>query len=210
MKYQYMIWDWNGTIMDDVHVALDAVNAMLEEWHRPYISMEEYRRAMDTPIIHFYECFFDMEETPFSWIAQCFNEYYREHQREILLQEGVEEKLELFRRNRCHQIVLSSSAERMIEEYAEKYGIISYFDDILGADNLLAESKIERAVRYFQKQRIPLDKTVLIGDTVHDYEVASELGIDCILLACGHQDKESLCACGCPVYESVRQWKLLP
>ena len=81
MKYKYIIWDWNGTIMDDVHVALDAVNVMLDQWNRPRISMEEYRRAMDTPILRFYEEFFDMKETSFEWIAKEFNGYYKEHQK---------------------------------------------------------------------------------------------------------------------------------
>lgn len=205
MKYKYIIWDWNGTIMDDVHVALDAVNVMLDQWNRPRISLEEYRRAMDTPILRFYEEFFDMKETSFEWIAKEFNGYYKEHQKEISLHSGVEELLKSFQEKNICQVVLSSSSQEIIQEYAKSYGIESYFQDILGADDLLAASKIERAINYFQQKQIPLNQAVLIGDAVHDYEVAKELGIDCILLACGHQDMASLEKCGCPVYEDIQR-----
>ena len=208
MKYKYIFWDWNGTIMDDVQVALDAVNVMLNQWNRFPISLEEYRRAMDTPILRFYEQFFDMEETSFDWIAKVFNEYYREHQNEIPLHQGVEEKLELFQKNNVTQVVLSSSSQEIIERYAGMYEIKSYFQDILGASDLLAASKIDRAIKYFKEKQIPLEEAVLIGDAVHDYEVAKELGIDCIPLSCGHQDKESLEKCGCPVYETLLQWEM--
>lgn len=207
MKYQYIVWDWNGTVMDDVQIALDAVNDMLRVWNRPFISLDEYRRAMDTPIIHFYEQFFDLERTSFDWITKKFNSYYEEHQKEISLHDGVPEKLEHFRQNNCRQIVLSSSSTDIISGYAERYGIETYFEAILGADNLRSESKIERAVHYFRKQQVDLKQVILAGDTVHDFEVASALGVDCILLACGHQDRETLSACGCRVYDNIRDWK---
>lgn len=60
---KYIVWDWNGTIIDDVGIALDAVNDMLREKKRLEITLEQYRQAMDTPILRFYERFFDMEET---------------------------------------------------------------------------------------------------------------------------------------------------
>lgn len=55
---KYIVWDWNGTIIDDVGIALDAVNDMLREKKRPEITLEQYRQAMDTPILRFYERFF--------------------------------------------------------------------------------------------------------------------------------------------------------
>lgn len=207
MKYRYIIWDWNGTIMDDVGIALDAVNDMLSQWNRPVISLKEYRKAMDTPIIHFYENFFDMSQTSFDWIAVHFNAYYAAHQQNISLHQGIVDRLEDFCQMGCRQLVLSSSAGHIIQRYAKGYEIENYFEAILGADNLLSESKLQRAVEYFKQNGIDPDYAVLVGDTVHDFDVAQELGTDCVLLASGHQDRESLAACGCPVYDSIMEWR---
>lgn len=201
---KYIIWDWNGTIVDDVGIALAAVNDMLAEKGRGPITLEEYRRAMDTPILRFYEQFFDMEETSFQWIAERFQEYYAGCRDTLSLHEGVRDALRKGKEAGCIQIVLSSSASSIIEEYAGLFGIREYFEAILGADNLLSTSKIERAIEYFRERQLPLQELVLVGDTVHDYDVAQALGIDCVLLSYGHQDRESLLACGCPVYGTLK------
>lgn len=200
----YIIWDWNGTIIDDVGIALDAVNDMLREQDRPEITLEEYRKAMDTPILRFYEQFFDMEATDFDWIAERFQNYYEDHKDQLRLHEGVEYLLESCRQRGCHQIILSSSATRIIQFYAKLFDVADYFEAVLGADDLLAAGKIERAVDYFAQNKIPKEETVMIGDSVHDFEVSQTLGIDCILMSGGHQDLQSLQACGCPVITSFQ------
>lgn len=200
----YIIWDWNGTIIDDVGIALAAVNDMLREQDRPEITLEEYRKAMDTPILRFYEQFFDMEATDFDWIAERFQNYYEDHKDQLRLHEGVEYLLESCRQRGCHQIILSSSATRIIQFYAKLFDVADYFEAVLGADDLLAAGKIERAVDYFEQNKIPKEETVMIGDSVHDFEVSQTLGIDCILMSGGHQDLQSLQACGCPVITSFQ------
>ena len=200
----YIIWDWNGTIIDDVGIALDAVNDMLREQDRPEITLEEYRKAMDTPILRFYEQFFDMDVTDFDWIAERFQSYYETHKDQLRLHEGVEGLLESCRQRGCHQVILSSSATRIIQFYAVLFGVADYFEAVLGADDLLASGKIERAVEYFEQNKIPKEETVMIGDSVHDFEVSQTLGIDCILMSGGHQDLQSLQACGCPVITSFQ------
>ena len=182
---KYIIWDWNGTIVDDAGIALDAVNDMLREQHRPEITLEEYRNAMDTP-------------------TERFQSYYENHKDQLRLHEGVEGLLEYCRQKGCHQIILSSSATRIIQFYAKLFGVADYFEAVLGADDLLAAGKIERAVGYFEQNKIPKAETVMIGDSVHDFDVSQALGIDCILMSGGHQDLQSLQSCGCPVITSFQ------
>lgn len=199
MYYRNIVWDWNGTVVDDVGIALDAVNDMLRRECRPQIDLEQYRKAMNTPILLFYQEFFDLEKTSFAWMASYFHEYYAAHCGELALHAGVSGLLVEMDKRGCRQIVLSSSRKDMIEGYAAHFAVKDYFEAILGADDLLAGSKVERAVEYFTVHGIRSEETIMIGDTVHDFEVASELGVDCILLDCGHDDRESLEHCGCPV-----------
>lgn len=90
-----------------------------------------------------------------------------------------------------------------MELYAEE----GYFDAVLGADDHFARSKVERAQRYLQQEQISAGQCILIGDTVHDYEVAHSMGIACILLSCGHDDRQRLEKCGCPVCTSPQDLK---
>lgn len=205
--YQYIFWDWNGTIMDDVGVALDAVNQMLRERQYPLITMSRYRELMDTPVIRFYEPLFDLEKYPFEEIAEEFQQLYRIGNPQPY--EGIPELLQLFQEQGRHQIILSSSQRQSIEDSLENLDFQGYFDAVLGADDHFSRSKVERAQKYLQQEQILPEQCVLLGDTVHDYEVAHSMGMDCILLSCGHDDRDHLEKCGCTVCASVQDLRLM-
>lgn len=84
------------------------------------------------------------KRSDFDWIAERFQEYYEAHKRELSLHEGVEDLLRRFEQEGCHQIILSSSATRIIEQHVKRFGLTHYFDAVLGANDLLAAGKIER------------------------------------------------------------------
>lgn len=197
--YQYIFWDWNGTIIDDVGVAWNAVNQMLRERDYPVITLQRYRELMDTPIIHFYEPIFDLEKYPFEEIADEFQRLYQQGAPQPY--GAVPDLLQQFWEQGRHQIVLSSSQRQSIMASLDALGLHKYFEAVLGADDIYAQSKVERAMEYLQREQVAPEQCVLIGDTLHDYEVADSMGIDCVLLASGHDDRERLRECGCMVYE---------
>ena len=49
-------------------------------------------------------------------------------------------------------------------------------------------------------------ETLMIGDTVHDYEVAKEIGSDCILIASGHQNYDILAKTGAEVHNTLEEF----
>jgi len=55
-----------------------------------------------------------------------------------------------------------------------------------------------------------LKKVIIIDNTNHDFEVAQQLEVDCILVADGHQSKERLEATGAKVIDELQQLKTLP
>lgn len=201
--YQYIFWDWNGTIIDDVGVALGAVNQMLQERDYPAITLQRYRELMDTPIIHFYEPIFDLKKYPFEEIADEFQRLYQKGAPQPYA--AVPDLLQQFQEQGRCQIVLSSSQRKSILASLNVLRFHKYFDAVLGADDIYAQSKVDRAVDYIQQNQIAPEQCVLIGDTVHDYEVADRMGIACVLLSCGHDDRESLQKCGCEVCEHPGQ-----
>ena len=75
MLYEYIFWDWNGTLLDDAHVAFDAVNAMLGARKLNIITFEQYCDYIDVPIIKFYERVLDMSKESMDGIAAEFNSY---------------------------------------------------------------------------------------------------------------------------------------
>jgi phosphoglycolate phosphatase-like HAD superfamily hydrolase len=71
MRYKHIFWDFNGTIIDDVHNALSCVNDMLGRKGMKPISLAEYYDYVDTPIINFYYHILPPEDVDFSEGTEC-------------------------------------------------------------------------------------------------------------------------------------------
>ena len=89
----------------------------------------------------------------------------------------------------------------MLKEQLDTLGISDYFDETLALGDLYAASKVQLGIDWMR--RTEPTSALFIGDTAHDYETAKAMGVDCILVACGHQCKERLSVCGVPVVDTV-------
>ena len=195
MKYKSIIWDWNGTIINDTPVALEATNSLLQRFGYPIISLEYYRENIDTPIVRFYSKIFDLSKHDVKMIDDEWGLLYDRLSDKIELNAGVKDMLRSFADSRLDQIILSAFKTIEITKYAHRFSIEHYFKDILGTENIVMESKTVRGKRYMQEHGFVPEKTLYIGDTVHDYETARNLDIDCILFSGGQQSPKLLKQC---------------
>ena len=53
-KYDYILWDWNGTIVDDLNINFKIINQLLKERNLPTITLQRYKEIFTFPIIEFY------------------------------------------------------------------------------------------------------------------------------------------------------------
>lgn len=192
LKYKYIIWDWNGTLLNDIGASLASVNDMLAVRNREPIDVDYYKECIGVPIIRFYEKVFDMEKEDYNIIIKQYNEGYLYHLKDIGLTDGAVEALEYFRKNGAKQVIVSSSNNDQLCMNVKKYGVSDYFDAILGAGDYFADSKIERAKDYLFRNNADNDEILVIGDLLHDAEMADTLGADCILLTSGHEHPDRL------------------
>ena len=192
MKYDCIIWDFNGTIFDDVQIDIDSLNVMLERRGlEPVKNREEYRAGFMFPIKQWYlNRGFDLERESFDDVAVEWLNEYLSREPEAGLVKGVSETLEYFKSKNVKQIILSASEITMLKRQLKMLGVEEYFEEILGLDNVYAASKKGIALEW--RKDHPNERLLFIGDTDHDYFVAEAIGADCILIAEGHQSAEKL------------------
>lgn len=204
IKYKHLIWDWNGTLMNDTWLCVEVLNTILERRRMPRVSVDAYRTQFEFPVIAYYrQLGFDLDADPFEAISVEFNYEYDRRREECLLHENAWEVLESHTQAGRSQSILSASLHERLEEIIEFYQLTSFFHHLLGLGNIYAEGKIDLGRQCINALDYDREEILLIGDTVHDFEVATACGIDCVLVSHGHQHHIRLEACGVPVFESL-------
>jgi phosphoglycolate phosphatase len=204
-----IIWDWNGTLLNDVDLCVSVINQLLEKRGLSLLTIDRYQKVFTFPVKNYYQKIgFDFETEPFEIPAMEFIDGYTAKVSECGLQENSIELLESFKARGFRQFVVSAMEQRELEKCLDRLQIRHYFEHVSGLDNHYAASKIENGMRLISEVKIDAAEVILIGDTVHDYEVASELGCPCVLIAGGHQTREVLQTTGAQVFDSLTE--LLP
>ena len=198
-----IIWDWNGTLFDDVDWCVACMNTMLRRRGLPVLaSADAYRQIFGFPVIDYYRrAGLDLDDEPFASLAAEFMGLYRAVDGHTGLFPQAESLLADCRSAGLHQVILSASEQTDLARQTGLFGIAPYFDQILGISDIYAASKTDLGRAYIERTRP--DSAVLIGDTTHDKEVADALGADCILVAAGHQTRAILGASGAYVVDSL-------
>ena len=207
MKYTYCIWDFNGTILDDVELGMNSVNTLLAERGLPVIPCKDaYRKRFDFPIIDYYrDLGFDFNKDPYEKLAVLWVELYMRDLADAKLFDGLVQMLDFFDRAGVRQVVLSASERAMLVKQLEGLGIADRFEEIMGVDNIYGDSKLALAEDW--KRRHPGEKAMFVGDTTHDCETAELLGADCFIVCAGHQCKERFEGITDNIYSSLTDLK---
>lgn len=206
MKYTHVIWDFNGTILSDMQIGINATNRMLAARGLPTIrSLSHYRELFEFPVEKYYRRLgFDFEKEDYKtqlapeWVA-----LYNASSKEAPLFEGVRALTAALRAAGVRQSILSASERGMMCAQLREREALELFDEIWGTDSIHAYGKMALADAWRVAHADA--SAVLIGDTIHDFEVAQRMGVDCILVAAGHQSYERLCACGVPVVQDLAE-----
>lgn len=203
-KYKHIIWDWNGTLLDDVSVAINVMNSVLNKRNLPLITLEYYKDIFGFPVIDYYKRLgFDFSQEPFELISQEFIIAYDNCCYYCRLHTGAEAVLNAVMEAGISQSILSAAHQDHLERFIEYFNIRHYFVKLIGLNHIHATSKVENGVKWISSLPCNPMEVLLIGDTSHDYEVSKAIGCDCILLASGHHSAEKLKTFNVPVYNSL-------
>ncbi len=194
-RKSHIIWDWNGTILDDVHLCIDIVSGIAERHGAEKVTRESYLRKFRFPVIEYYkELGFDLNRTSYEHLSKEFFHAYKNKVHLTRLHAGMAELIAELSDSGIKSSVLSAAKEEDLVGMLEHFSIKHLFEHVYGVSDQLAHGKIARGLDLLSKINLPCSQIVLVGDTDHDAEVAASLGVDAILLEGGHQCPDRLSA----------------
>lgn len=192
---QHVIWDWNGTLFNDIEHTVNTINQVLSEYELPTICRDSYRAVFEFPVKTYYEKLgFDFNRHDFETVAHRFVDIYMTGYQDYPLVAGMKDILETIHQTIKKQSILSAAEQTDLDNAVNHFEIRHLFEHVMGIENKMAASKIHKGQELIKISGVNKDNAILIGDTTHDLEVGNALGIDVILVAHGHQNVERLTA----------------
>jgi len=204
----HLVWDWNGTLLDDVQAVLGATNAAFAEVDLEPLTLEQYRETYCVPIPKFYERLMGRLPTPAEWerMDGLFHRHYTERRAACGLTEGVEELLARWRTGGRSQSLLSMYGHEHLVPVVRGYGIERHFVRVDGRTGPSGGSKAQHMERHFAVLGdIAPESAVVIGDAVDDAVAAAQVGARAVLYTGGSHSRSSLEAAGVPVVDTLAE-----
>ena len=197
---KHIIWDFNGTLLNDTQLSLDVDNNVFEKLGIPAITLDDYRNNMTMPVRDFYPTVgVDYSVHSYETIARLWLDEFNQKAVGVGLVSGALDAIRFFHGQGRSQSVLSASYEPSLRKQCEALGLTPYMADINGLEDESASKKTEIGRRQLRELGLEGRDVVLIGDMLTDAHLAEDLGADCILVSWGHNDLKRLLSSGLPV-----------
>lgn len=206
-KYNYIVFDWNGTLVNDLEINLYLCELLLKRRDLPMIpSKEFYLENFGFPIKPFYDLLgFDWNKETYEDVSIEYGvDYAREMKKAELFPDAIE-TLTLLKNQGKKLAIVSASMQQNLVEQSDRLGVGHFFDARLGANDNLGESKVGRLKKWFIQNNADAKEVLYVGDTTHDAETAVACGCDCILISRGHNSISRLKNTGFPVYDTLKE-----
>lgn len=199
----HIIWDWNGTLFDDIHIVVEAVNEVLHRLGSGPICQERYRSHFTRPVHHFYERILGRTLQPheFHGLDEHFHSSYRARMGAAGLGRDAEHALTAAAAAGFSQSLLSMWRHVELVPTVRAHRIDGHMRRVDGLRDGRGDAKGPHMARHAEALALPRasERVVVIGDALDDAAAAGGLGFHCVLYDGGTHHVDALRAHGAPV-----------
>ena len=185
-----IIFDWSGTLVDDLPAVLRASNFVLSQAGKPVMSLETFRAEFTLPFKKFYDR--HTPEVPMAQLEEWFHSEFRVSQDSVVELPHAREFLEFCRARKVSTFLLSSIFGDHFKAQCKVLG----FDKYLEWSYTDVWDKREKIHEILRENNLLPDETLFIGDMEHDVVTAKHGGIHSCAVLTGYNTLEHLRAAG--------------
>ena len=197
-------------MLNDVDIVVETINRLLNDRNLTLLTVERYLDVFTFPVRDYYEQIgFDLNNEPFEIPANQFITIYNKAVEACGLYDDVIPLLSRLKSHGFRQFILSAMEQEQLEKTVTENRINQFFEDLCGLSDNFAVSKVANGKSLINKRGLNPERTLMVGDTIHDFEVAQAIGCQCVLVAKGHQSKERLLTTGAHVLDGLAEIEFL-
>jgi len=154
-KYSHIIWDWNGTLLNDAWLCVDVMNKMLSQRGLRTITLEIYRNIFDFPVRDYYlKLGYDFNDEPFEKVGMEFMILYNKRQKECSLQPGAVFILDEISKLGLSQSIMSAREQSELRQETVELNVSRFFTRVYGLDDHYAHGKTGVGIKLLEDLKI--------------------------------------------------------
>ncbi len=181
-----IIFDWSGTLVDDLPAVLEATNHVLKMAGRPEMTLEEFRAAFCLPFTQFYDR--HVPDVSLTELEQWFHSGFTRVQDSVCALPHAERFLQFCRARQLRTFVLST----VCQQYYEVQARVTGFGDYIQTAYLGVRDKRKRIDEILRDNQLHPEETLFVGDMEHDIETARHGGIHSCAVLTGYNTLDQL------------------
>ena len=186
--FRNLIFDWSGTLVDDLGPVIEATNAVFERYHLPPFDRDRFRREFRLPYSEFYAEF--LPDIPLAELEVHFRPAFSSAKSPVTVLPHAREKLEWCTRHGIRAFVLTSmdtqAFERQMDDFQLRHHFEATYSGIIDKRDMIHE--------IIERHQLKPQETAFVGDMTHDVETARHGGLSSIAVLTGYQHPEVLAA----------------
>ena len=186
--FRNLIFDWSGTLVDDLGPVIEATNAVFERYHLPPFDRDRFRREFRLPYSEFYAEF--LPDIPLTELEVHFRPAFSSAKSPVTVLPHAREKLEWCTHHGIRAFVLTSmdtqAFERQMDDFQLRHHFEATYSGIIDKRDMIHE--------IIERHRLKPQETAFVGDMTHDVETARHGGLSSIAVLTGYQHPEVLAA----------------
>ena len=181
-----IIFDWSGTLVDDLPAVLQASNFVLTQSGKPAMSLEKFRAEFTLPFKKFYDR--HTPDVPMAQLENWFHREFRQAQASVVELPHARAFLKFCRAHKIRTFLLSTIHANHFAAQNRNLGLDAFLDRPY-TDVWDKREKIHEILR---ENNLKPDETLFIGDMEHDIETARHGGIHSCAVLTGYNTVDQL------------------
>lgn len=194
-KYDLVLFDLDGTLVDSAHGLYIAVNQTLTQMKLTNVSYQQVCSWIGNGVVTLMEralTFLDVNHLKMSDVMPIFNKFYLVTALEAKCYENAILTLQTLKAHNVKLAVITNKAAQFTLPLLDALKLRSYFDWVVCGDSLASKKPNAEPLNWVCKQSgLSIPQTLMVGDSENDLIPAQTLKMDAVLMTYGyHQGKD--------------------
>lgn len=192
-RFELLVFDWDGTLMDSAGVIVASIQNASRDLGLPVPTAEAARHiiglGLNDALSHLYP---GLAEAEYDRVAERYRYYYLARDEEIPLFEGAHETIESLYETGFLLAVATGKSRRGLDRALTSTGLGRFFHASRCADETFSKPHPNMLLELMDELGVTTDKTLMIGDTIHDLQMAINARVASLAAGYGAHPKSTL------------------